>query len=112
LDKLANSKRQKNESHFREIQCCRPQKNIHKLHGNGHNTFLKRIPYCRFEPGATCMSQSAIRKFNHVADHFTKRATKSKDFGKIFFPQTCISFLGITLFILFDPQTPLPSGIG
>jgi len=48
-------------------------------------------------------------KINHIADHFAKRATKNKDFGKIYSPQTWISFLGITLFILFDPQTPLPS---
>ena len=48
-------------------------------------------------------------KVKRVADHFTKRPTKNKDFGKIYFQQTHISFLGIILFILFDPQTPLPS---
>jgi hypothetical protein len=48
-------------------------------------------------------------KINRIADHFAKMATKNKDFGKIYSLQTWISFLGITLFILFDPQTPLPS---
>ena len=47
-------------------------------------------------------------KIKPVVDHFAKSPTKSKDFGKIYFPQTRISLLGITLFILFDPKTPLP----
>ena len=62
-------------------------------------------------PGPLAHNGQPPRKIKHVVDHFTKTPTKSEDFGKIHFPQTCISFLGITSFILFDPQTPLLSWI-
>jgi hypothetical protein len=60
-------------------------------------------------PGPLAHHGQPPGKIKPVVDHFAKIPTKQKDFGKIYFPQTCISFLGITLFVLFDPQTPLPS---
>ena len=62
-------------------------------------------------PGPLAHHGQRPRKIKCVADCFTKWPTKSEDFGKIHFPQTCTSFLGITSFILFDPQTPLLSWI-
>ena len=42
LDKLANSKMQKNESRFSGIQCHKLQKNIHKLHWQWAEDILKK----------------------------------------------------------------------
>jgi hypothetical protein len=76
---------------------------------NGHNTFLKEFHSADLNPGPLAHHGQPPGKIKRVADHFAKSPIKGRDFGKIYFPQTRISFLGITLFVLFDPQTPLPS---
>jgi hypothetical protein len=48
-------------------------------------------------------------KLNMLQTTLPKVQQKGKTLENIYFPHTCISFPGITLFILFDPQTPLPS---